>query len=464
MGGEGALAVVLEHLLGIAVVGGDQGDTAHLGGGLHHLAHALVHGLHSLDGGLKDAGVAHHVAVGEVQDDDVVLAALDALHALVADLVGAHLGLQVVGSHLGGGDQAPVLAGEGLLHAAVEEEGDMGILLGLGDPELGQAVLRDILTENVMQGLLGEGHLHVGHGGVIGGGAHEVDREEALLPLEAVEIRVHQGAGDLPGPVGPEVHEDAGVALADMGVLGADHRDDELVGDAGVIALLDRVHRVGVKLGALAVDHGGIGLLHPVPVGVPVHGVVTAGHRGDGGAVLLAHLLHLGHIALAGGGGHVPAVQEAVDIDGVAAQLAGHLDGGLHVLDMGVDAAVAEQTHDMHGLARVPGGGHGLQIGGILKEVPVGDGLGDFGQVLEHHPAGADVGVAHLAVAHLALGQTHVQAGGGEVGAGVFGKELVQHRGVGGVDRVALVTGAEAEAIHNNKNGWGFHENQILRS
>ncbi len=55
-------------------------------GGVHHLAHAGVHGLHGLDGSVKHAGVAHHVAVGEVQDDDVILAALDALHALVADL------------------------------------------------------------------------------------------------------------------------------------------------------------------------------------------------------------------------------------------------------------------------------------------------------------------------------------------------------------------------------------------
>ena len=71
MGGHGA-AIGLLHILGVAVVGGHHGDTAHLQRGVHHLAHAGVHSLYGLDGGLQHAGVPHHVAVGEVQDDDVI--------------------------------------------------------------------------------------------------------------------------------------------------------------------------------------------------------------------------------------------------------------------------------------------------------------------------------------------------------------------------------------------------------
>ena len=83
--------------------------------------------------------MAHHVAVGEVQDHHVVGPGVDALDALVAHLIGAHLRLEVIGGHLGGRHQHPILAGILLLDTAVEEEGDVGILLRLSDPQLGQA-------------------------------------------------------------------------------------------------------------------------------------------------------------------------------------------------------------------------------------------------------------------------------------------------------------------------------------
>ena len=94
--------------------------------------------------------MTHHVAVGIVQDDDIVLAALDALHALVADLIGAHLGLEVIGGHLGRGHEAAILTGEGLLHTAIEEEGHMGVLFRLGDAQLGQAAVGNILAEDIV--------------------------------------------------------------------------------------------------------------------------------------------------------------------------------------------------------------------------------------------------------------------------------------------------------------------------
>ena len=57
--------------------------------------------------------------------------------------------------------------------------------------------------------------------------------------------------------------------------------------------------------------------------------------------------------------------------------------------------------------------------------------LADAGQILKHHPAAADVGVAYLAVAHLPLGQAHVQSGGGQGGVGIIRQQAVQHRGIG---------------------------------
>ena len=81
----------------------------------------------------------HHVAVGEVQADEIVFLRIERLDQLVLHLVGAHLGLKVVGRHLGRSDQNAVFAGEFLLAAAVEEEGHVRILLRLGDAQLREA-------------------------------------------------------------------------------------------------------------------------------------------------------------------------------------------------------------------------------------------------------------------------------------------------------------------------------------
>ena len=56
--------------------------------------------------------------------------------------------------------------------AAVEEESHMGVLLRLGNAELSIALAGDILTEDIGQLPVGEGHQHVGHGGVILGSTH----------------------------------------------------------------------------------------------------------------------------------------------------------------------------------------------------------------------------------------------------------------------------------------------------
>jgi hypothetical protein len=64
--------VGVEHLLGVAVVGGDEDRAAARACRFDHAADALVRHGHRLDGGVEDAGVPDHVAVGVVQDDQVV--------------------------------------------------------------------------------------------------------------------------------------------------------------------------------------------------------------------------------------------------------------------------------------------------------------------------------------------------------------------------------------------------------
>ncbi len=51
----------------------------------------------------------------------------------------------------------------GASSAAVEEEGHMGVLLGLGDAQLGLTLLGKILAKDVLQALPAKGHMHVRH-------------------------------------------------------------------------------------------------------------------------------------------------------------------------------------------------------------------------------------------------------------------------------------------------------------
>ena len=86
----------------------------------------------------------------------------------------------------------------------------------------------------------------------------------------------------------------------------------------------------------------------------------------------------------------------------------GQVQQGEEVVNVAVDPTVREQAHQVEGTAILPAGLDGLEIGGVLEEGALLDGPADPREVLKHHPAGADVGVAHLAVAHLPLREPHV--------------------------------------------------------
>ena len=79
------------------------------------------------------AGMSNHIRVCKINDDHIIFVGFDCFHQFVTDSGRAHLRLKVVGRNLGGFYQDPVLPFVRFLHAAVEEEGHMCILLGLRD-------------------------------------------------------------------------------------------------------------------------------------------------------------------------------------------------------------------------------------------------------------------------------------------------------------------------------------------
>src|SRR5690606_32162135 len=149
--GVGLAGLFVQHLLDIAVVGGNQGLAANFFQCLGNPFQAAVQTFRRFLGGFKAARVADHVAVGVVHHEQVVLAALDGFDQLVGYFRCTHFRLQIIGGHLGGGHQDPVFAGVGLFAAATEEESDVGVFFRFGNSQLGLALAGQVLPQAVLQ-------------------------------------------------------------------------------------------------------------------------------------------------------------------------------------------------------------------------------------------------------------------------------------------------------------------------
>ena len=81
----------------------------------------------------------------------------------------------------------------------------------------------------------------------------------------------------------------------------------------------------------------------------------------------------------------------------------------------------------------------------------------DLHQVLVHHAAGAEVHVADLGVAHLAVGQADELAAGLQVAHRILGPEGVDMRRALGKDRVGIVVAAFTPAVENHQKNFSVH-------
>ena len=255
----------------------------------------------------------------------------------------------------------------------------------------------------------------------------------------------------------------ADVALGDAVVV-ADHgRLDELVGLIALVGGLDRLGG-GRRAQAVGVDDRVVGELGPLPARVAVHRVVAAADGGDA-ARLAQPALELGEVLAAAVGQRVAAVGEGVEDDVGDALLGGELDRRLDVLPAGVDAAVGDQAEQVEAAARAaPGTLAGGEQRLVLEEAAVGDRVVDPGQVLLDDRPGAEVQVADLGVAHLAVGQADVAALGGEPGVREALPEPVEDRRLGERDRVAGPGLGEAPAVEDDERDRGDGQRSQRRS
>ena len=245
------LALVRVHDLEVAVVGADQHGVP---GGARHLQRAAE--LRVYDAGTGDlrlvvGGVADHVAVCKVGDDEVI-AVLEPVGNGVYHAGQAQAGHGIERHALGGGNAHVVLARERLLVTAVEEEGHVGKLFAFGAVQLRLAGFGEHLRERVphLGGRERDGQIGVFL--VIHREDYEVERRNPF-PLESGEVRVGERIGQLDLALAAAAAEDdriAGAHRADGGAVGGlqIERLKRIVRSAAAVGLFDRA---GKRLAAV---------------------------------------------------------------------------------------------------------------------------------------------------------------------------------------------------------------------
>src|SRR3989454_167493 len=351
----------------------------------------------------------HHVPVGVIAEDEVVLLRLDRVAEDVGDAGSTHFRHQIVGGDFLGGDEDALFAGIRGLDAAIEEVGDVGVLLRLGGAEHRLAALREDLGDDARQHRRPErdrereGLVVLGHG-----------REPDPWPpprVEAVELCERERAHDLAHPGGAEVDAEDAVPVLDPWGARHDPRLHELVRLARLVGLPHRAHGVGRGL-ADPVHHRVVGDLGPLPALVAVHRVVAAHDRGDRdpAPVLGEEVDELLHEGAPGLGRRVPAVEPGVDRHGQLVQVPEH-DRRDEVVVERVHAAVADQAEQMEGMSGAPQLAAQLDQRGDVEEGAGIDRLRNAHNVLRHDTTGAEVQMPDLAVADLPFGESHGESG-----------------------------------------------------
>ena len=167
---------------------------------------------------------------------------------------------------------------ERLLHPAIHEVGDVGVLFGFGCSVLTQALRGHHLSQQVVERFGREGHLNRQARFVLGEGHHIELRP--LGPLKSIEALAHQALHDLARSIRSEVEHQQRVAILEM-TVGKPDGFHELIGDFAGVARFqglsgrERAHRqrgVGQQV---------IGLFRAFPALISVHGPVAAAQAHD---------------------------------------------------------------------------------------------------------------------------------------------------------------------------------------
>ena len=352
---------------------------------------------------------------------------------------GAHLGLQVVGGHLGAWHHAPVFAGERLLVAAVEEERHVRVLLRLRRAQLRQPRRGNDVAHQVVHRLRAERHRKRERVVVL---RHGDDLHQRPRPrVEPVEVGKRERAHGLAHAVAAEIEAHEGIAI-DHGRQRAtvrtrhDPRRHELVVHPRRIRALEcgqcvRLHR------GLATHRRVVPALRALPPVVAVHTIVATAHTGQLGLARNRgeRLAQEPQRALRWG---IASVEQGVQHHPRHLLPHRHLHQRIQVRLERMHPTVAQQAQEVQGAVIEAHMRARLKQRGVLEKAAGLDGAADAHEVLHHHAPRAQVEVPHFAVAHLAFGQPHRLPRCGQQRAGAVRPDAVPVGRVGEADRVRL--------------------------
>ena len=427
--------------------------------------------------------VADHIWWRKVVHQKLELAGLDPFTQLLRDSHGAHCRLQVIRGDLRGGNHFALLVLKLLLNAAIEEESNVCVFLGLSDVALLHSLFAQCFGEHV-------GHT-LGFEGDVEGVFRIVRRHSSKVGVLWVgeiglggTVDIAQELGDLANTVRTVVEEEYCVIvctsqLMDTKVLMAHsalrkeltlyssflpiYNDglQELIILVLAVSLLDSSHRVTAFL-AFSFDQAVQANLDSVPPLIAVHDVVSAHHGRDvAEADLLGGLQQSLHVSGGRLGICVTAVAKEVDVGLGHALSLGDLEEGYQMVHVRVHAAVGHEAAEVESAIAIDGALEGLLDGGDVLELVVLDGLRNADGILPDDPAGANVQVADLAVAHEAFREADGERRCLELGIalGSLGSvlgEVVHGRRVGCEDGIAIFARlfcCDSPAVDDDQDG-----------
>ena len=224
---DGTGFIVFVHIIGVAVVGGNDHDTASFRHGVVEALQTDVERAHGDLNRLIDSGMSDHIPVREVQTDKLIFSGFDRGNNGIGDLGALHPGTLFKRNDIGG----DLLIGfKSLVEfsgpVSVEEVGDMTVLLRFTDCKLTDIAGAEILAERLVdlrrinQIMIRDMEVAVVfHHAGIEDFRHGIARE-------LVEIGIVKRLADLDGAVAAEVEVDD-----DIAVFHGTDRSFSIVGD-----------------------------------------------------------------------------------------------------------------------------------------------------------------------------------------------------------------------------------------
>ena len=193
----------------------------------------------------------------------------------------------------------------------------------------------------------------------------------------------------------------------------------------------------------------GIGLGDAVPALVAVHRIIAASDGGDSDSAVPGDVpLKLLQIAGSGLRRRVAAVEKGMHRDRYAG-IAHDGGEGSDLVLVRMDPARRNKPHDMRRAAALFKLGDKLLQRRQACDLAFGEHLVDAREILDDDPAGTDIGVADLGIAHLPVGQTNVMLARVELGMRPAPHQLVPDRGFRLIDRVVGAVRPLAPAVED---------------